>query len=126
MHKETDDDGMKNYITNKCVQDFNLSLLSNVNAMFKLYKLSISISELNKVVCAEMCPSGVYVQRWRGRNTNRTDDEGQLATNMHLLMASNQQLNLLNKLTCITCNSEYADHSTIDFIKSLFQQCDFL
>ncbi len=59
MHKETDDDGMKNYITNKCVQDFNSSLVSNVNAMFKSYKLPISISELNKVLCAELCPSGV-------------------------------------------------------------------
>ncbi len=35
-------------------------------------------------------------------------------------------LNFLNKLTCITCNCEYADHSRIDLIKSLYQQCDFL
>ncbi len=41
-------------------------------------------------------------------------------------MASNQQLNFLNKLTCIVYNCEYADHSRIDFIKSLYQQCDFL
>ncbi len=41
-------------------------------------------------------------------------------------MASNQQLNFLNKLTCITYNCEYADHSRIDLIKSLYQQCDFL
>ncbi len=27
--------------------------MSNVNAMFQSYKLSISISELNKVLCAE-------------------------------------------------------------------------
>ncbi len=67
LHKETDDDGMKNYITKRGVQDFNLSLVSNMNAMFKLYKLSISISELNKVLCAEMWPSGVCVQRWRER-----------------------------------------------------------
>ncbi len=57
--KETDDDGIKNYITNRGVQDFSLSLGSNVNAMFKSYKLSISISEFNKVLCAEMWPSGV-------------------------------------------------------------------
>ncbi len=79
MHKENDDDGMKKYITNKGVQYFNLSLVSNVNAMFKSYKLSISISQSNKVLCAGMWPSGVCVQRWRGRNTDRTDDEGQLA-----------------------------------------------
>ncbi len=59
VHKETDAHRMKNYITNKGVQVFNLSLLSNVNAIFKSYKLSISISELNKVLCAEMWTCGV-------------------------------------------------------------------
>ncbi len=37
VHKEIDDDGMKSYITNTGVQDFNLSLVSNVNVMFKSY-----------------------------------------------------------------------------------------
>ncbi len=54
VHTETDDDGMKTYNTNKGVQDCNLSLVSNVNAMFKSSKLSISISKLNEVLCSEI------------------------------------------------------------------------
>ncbi len=45
---------------------------------------------------------------------------------MCTFMASSQQLNCYNKLICITYNGEYADHSMIDFMKSLYQQCDIL
>ncbi len=43
-HIETDDDGMRKYSTDKDVQDFNLFLVYNVNAMFISYKLSVSIN----------------------------------------------------------------------------------
>jgi hypothetical protein len=76
VHSETDDDGLKKYISDKGVQNFNITLVSNANAMFKSYKLSVAISEQNKVLCPEMWPFGVCVQKWRVRYSDRSGDEG--------------------------------------------------
>ncbi len=117
---------MKKYITNKGLQNFNLFLMSNVNAIFKLYKLSISISELNKVLCVEMWPSGVFVCKGAEGEKLIGFIMKENLSQTRPYMANKRQLNCLNRLTCITYNCEYADHSRIDVIKSLYQQCDFL
>ncbi len=68
VHSETDDEGLKTYITNKGLHDFNLTLVSNINSIFKSYRLSVSINDKGKVLCSEMWPSGICVQRWRKRS----------------------------------------------------------
>ncbi len=68
VHSETDDEGLKTYITNKGLHDFNLTLVSNINSIFKSYRLSVSINDKSKVLCSEMWPSGICVQRWRKRS----------------------------------------------------------
>ncbi len=61
VHKETDNEGMKNYITDKGLQDFDLTLISNINATFKSYTLSVSISDRDRILCSEMWSAGICI-----------------------------------------------------------------
>ena len=65
MHKEADNEGLKVYITRKGVKDFDLTLVSNLNATYKSYKLSVGVSDKDKVLYSEMWPAGICIQRWR-------------------------------------------------------------
>ncbi len=50
VHKDISDDDMKQYITTKNVNGVELTLVSNVNAMFKSYKLSVPLDEKDKIL----------------------------------------------------------------------------
>jgi hypothetical protein len=75
VHKETDDEGFKMYITGKGVKDLDLTLVSNPNATFKSYKLSVGISDKDKVLCSEMWPAGICIQRWRVRSSGAANSD---------------------------------------------------
>ena len=48
-------------IASKGVKDIVLALVSNPNAMFKSYKLSVPLAEKDKIIQANMWPYGVCV-----------------------------------------------------------------
>ena len=75
FHRDTDDEGLKRYISEKGVTNFNMTLMSNANAMYKSYKLTVSIEDKDKVLCSEMWPHGVCIQRWRVRGGSIAHDE---------------------------------------------------
>ncbi len=85
VHKETDDEDMKTYITDKGLQNFDLTLVSNINATFKSYKLSVSISDRDRILCSEMWPAGICIQRWRDRSSGlaTSDDTTGTSTTQH-------------------------------------------
>ncbi len=90
VHSKTDDEGLKTYIANKGLHDFNLTLVSNVNSTFKSYRLSVSINDKDKVLCPEMWPSGMCVQRWResGNDVVSVDNTAYIHTPHHCLQSS--------------------------------------
>ncbi len=70
MNKETSDDNMKHYITSKGVNEIELIIVSNPNATFKSYKLSVPVGEINKY-CRLICGHMVYVFKNGERTGNR-------------------------------------------------------
>ncbi len=56
MNKETSDDNMKHYIISKGVNEIELIIVSNPNATFKYYKLSVPVGEREKIMhmCSKM------------------------------------------------------------------------
>ena len=72
IHKETDDTDLRRYIASKGVKDIVLALVSNTNAMFKSYKLSVPLAEKDNILQANMWPYGVCVEKWR----NKTKSNG--------------------------------------------------
>ncbi len=76
---------MKTYITDKQLQKFNLTLVSNINATFQSYKLSVSISDRDRIFCSEMWPAGICIQRWRDRSSGLAtgDDTTGTSTTQH-------------------------------------------
>ena len=65
---DTDTDMLKRYIDGKGVHNIELSVVSNVNARYKSYKLSVNIGDKDTIMCAEMWPSGTYIEKWRVRD----------------------------------------------------------
>ncbi len=70
---------MKQYITSKDVHGVELTLVSNVNAMFKSYKLSVPLDQKDKILQGSMWPSGVCVEKWRYRSNANSGGRFQLA-----------------------------------------------
>ncbi len=54
MNKETNGDNMKHYITSKGVNEIELIIVSNPNATFKSYKLSVPMGERRKLMQADL------------------------------------------------------------------------
>lgn len=71
VHRDTVDEHMKQYITDKGINSVELVIVSNPSAAFKSYKLSVPVSERPKILCADIWPYGVCVQKWRDRTANR-------------------------------------------------------
>ena len=70
----TDDESFKKFICDNVVRNFELSLTSNSRAKFKSYKLSVDITDRDKVFRPEVWPMGVKLQRWRVRNDSEKRD----------------------------------------------------
>ena len=64
----TDDQVIKDYIRDKGINNFELQLVSNENAIFKSYKLSVYAGDKNKVLSFDIWPQGVCIEKWRKRN----------------------------------------------------------
>ena len=62
--KRNDDEVINNYIVSKGIENPELKLVSNVDAKFKSFKLSVCVEYNDKVMCADMWPRGVCVERW--------------------------------------------------------------
>ena len=45
FHRDTNYEGLKTYITEKDVTDFNRTLMSKANAIYKSYKVTVSIAD---------------------------------------------------------------------------------
>ena len=82
VKKETDDEVIINYIVSKGIENPDLKLVSNVDAKYKSYKLSVFLEYKDKVMCADMWPRGVCIERWmeksyrKGNNNSFTNGEG--------------------------------------------------
>ncbi len=63
--KNTVDMEFQKLITDKGLNDFILTLVSNSGAKFKSYKISVAINEQDKVLVADNWPMCVCVQNWR-------------------------------------------------------------
>ncbi len=72
--KNTVDMEFQKLITEKGLNDFILTLVSNSEAKFKSYKISFTINEQDKVLVADYGPC-MCVQRWRVRSRVRTNSE---------------------------------------------------
>ena len=72
--KSTTDEQMLNYVRNKGIRSVEIKRMSNDEAIFKSFKLTVSIDEKDKVMQESMWPYGLCVQRWRDRN-HRTNNE---------------------------------------------------
>ncbi len=82
VYKETGDEGMKTCITDKGLLDFDLTLVSNINATFKSYKLSVSISDRDRILCSEMWLAGICFQRWRDRSSGLATGDDTISTSI--------------------------------------------
>ena len=80
VKKETNDDVINNYIVSKGIENHELQLVSNADAKYKSYKLSVYKDYNDKVMCADMWPRGVCIERWFEReikkNNNNSFDNG--------------------------------------------------
>ena len=64
VKKETEDDVIQNDIVSKGIENPELNLVSNVDAKYKSYNLSVSVDYNDKVMSADMWPRGVCIERW--------------------------------------------------------------
>ena len=73
MKKTTDDDVLKNFIKDQGIALVDLRLVSNENAIYKSYKLSVSVDDKDKVMSPNLWPKGVCIEKWRERNNRKID-----------------------------------------------------
>ena len=71
VKRDTNDETIKEYINDKGIPNAELTVVSNVNAKYKSYRLSVCIDYKDKVMSSDMWPKGVCIERWRER-TNAT------------------------------------------------------
>ena len=64
VHPETTTEALKNYVSDKGFSIGHLECISNSEAKFKSFKLSLPISEFNRTLDENMWPSGVRVRRF--------------------------------------------------------------
>lgn len=83
VHSDTDDEGFRKYIQEKGIQDFDIALVSNENARFKSFKLSVTIKDVDKLMSPEMWPFGVCVQKWRVRRSDYDHDKNTNGATSH-------------------------------------------
>ena len=69
--KNTDDEAVKNYIESKGITVRELIRVSNVNAKYKSFKLSVCKDNKDKVMSPELWPQGVCIEKWRSRANNQ-------------------------------------------------------
>ena len=73
VDKGTTCEELKHYIENSGVTVRDLSILSHINAMFKSFKLTISVSDINKILNEDFWPCGIMVRRYNKPRQNDND-----------------------------------------------------
>ena len=64
VKKDTEDEVISTYIASKGIVNSELKLVSNADAKCKSYKLSVNVEYKDKVMCADMWPRGVCIEKW--------------------------------------------------------------
>ena len=62
--KETTDEQLLNYITSNGVSSAQIMCVSNPDSAYRSYRLSVPVTEKDKVMDGDMWPYGICVQRW--------------------------------------------------------------
>lgn len=73
VSKDTTDEQMLEYITGQGVISAEIQCVSNPNAAYCSYKLTVPVIEKDKVMVGDIWPYGVCVQRW-WRRSNQNDE----------------------------------------------------
>ena len=73
VKKDTQDEVISNYISSKGIENADLKLVSNEDAKYKSYKLSVCVGYKDKVMCADMWTRGVCIEKWFKRGYRQID-----------------------------------------------------
>lgn len=71
VKKDTDDEIVKQYIVSKGISVSELVTVSNVNAKYKSFRLSVCIDDKDKVMSPDIWPQGICIEKWRSRANNK-------------------------------------------------------
>ena len=66
--KSTEDDVLRQFIVDSGIGLVDLRLVSNENAKFKSYKLSVSLDDRDKIWSPNLWPKGSCIEKWKPKN----------------------------------------------------------
>ena len=70
MDKATTDDDMKDHLNYSGIDYISVTRLSNSEATYCSYKLRVSLDQVDKIMNADIWPTGVRIRRFVVRRTN--------------------------------------------------------
>ena len=73
MHPSIQDSTFKDFLSDNGFSDFEFKLVSRSVAPFKSYKLTVILSEKEKLLQPNLWPKGILVQKWKAKSGNNNN-----------------------------------------------------
>ena len=77
----TEDRDISDFLSNNGFSNFEIKLMSRSAATFKSYKLTVCMSDKDKVLQPDMWPQGTLVKKWKQKPGNNNDENGENVVN---------------------------------------------
>ena len=73
VHPSTQDSTFRDFLSDNGFANFEFKLVSRTVAPFKSYKLTVFLSEKEKLLQPNLWPKGILVQKWKSKSGNNNN-----------------------------------------------------